>query len=770
MRSISVLMPILNGEAFLERVLAGLARQESRIPWDFLAADCGSTDRTLAIFAAAAEAFPVPLRVHGIHRSEFNHGDTRNLLAALSEGELLVFITDDAIPVESDWLERLAENFRDPDVAGAYLRNLPRPEADILAQVFSEFDPGYAAGRRVTTLPDPETYDRLDANERRILYNFNDTASAVRRSFWERHPDPHTDFGEDILRCRAMLEAGYKVVYDDLATVHHSHEYGPEETYLRAKIDGAFNAERLDRVCLIDPEEIDIQTARQVERDRAALVAQGYAGADLEREVGRAEAIRRGYFTGLLEGGRTPKRIRMTTPLPAPHTTVFHHGVPEGVASALAARGWRPTRERAGADVLHVHGDDGRGRALIAEAIAERQPTLWTVDEAWAARVGMQKALLSADELVDPERAARPPEGVDIGTKPAQIPLEAWVWRDEAAQVALRGAGAPRVVDGDDELVRLLEVRYRALAARARSHRQLDLRGTAAERLEGAARRLDETQLLLQREGAAAEWDLSASSPGRRELKFFLNALGSEEHVLIGGQVFLDGEHIGNLGPYRSCGGDETRVLRMPAVIGAGERVLRVSSGFGDSGEGTLRIGRILVLDPSVPPVGESFAEMTIDLRGQDARWRGRGATPQECDMVQLGPKRGTLQWRVRGVGTGLHEIRFWLFYTPEEIHLQQSGRILVNGVPVATFGPLGQPEGGGHREVAVRVLLERSRFSLAVTNTLHPFAAPGFCRVKRVLVRPVLEGPPLATRPLAWLTRRPVHVEPAAPLAEGAR
>ena len=47
--SISVLMPTWQGEEFLERVLAQLAVQRCALPWDFLAIDSGSTDRTLAI-------------------------------------------------------------------------------------------------------------------------------------------------------------------------------------------------------------------------------------------------------------------------------------------------------------------------------------------------------------------------------------------------------------------------------------------------------------------------------------------------------------------------------------------------------------------------------------------------------------------------------------------------------------------------------------------------------------------------------------------------
>src|SRR5262249_10701405 len=157
-------------------------------------------------------------------------------------------LTQDAIPVGDDWLWRLAANFADERVGAAYCRNLPRSDADPLTRVFSEADPGYAAERREVRLP--ENYAELDAHARRLLYDFNDVASAVRRSLWERHPFPRTEFGEDILMSRALLEAGHTVVYDASAVVEHSHDYGPEELGRRAEIDGRFNAEWLDRVCV----------------------------------------------------------------------------------------------------------------------------------------------------------------------------------------------------------------------------------------------------------------------------------------------------------------------------------------------------------------------------------------------------------------------------------------------------------------------------------------------------------------------------------------
>ena len=55
------------------------------------------------------------------------------LLATRSRGDLLVYLTQDAIPTSDDWLSKLALNFRDPRVGAAYCRNVPRPDCRLPA-------------------------------------------------------------------------------------------------------------------------------------------------------------------------------------------------------------------------------------------------------------------------------------------------------------------------------------------------------------------------------------------------------------------------------------------------------------------------------------------------------------------------------------------------------------------------------------------------------------------------------------------------------------
>ena len=297
-------MPTYQGIEFLERVFDALASQRASFSWEVRVVDSGSTDGTWETLKALENQFAVRMTLSRIDGVEFDHGDTRNLLAANARGEFLVFMTQDAIPATDTWLEQLIRNFEDERVGAVTCRNIPRPDADPVTKVFSAGDPGYRPEREEVELPPDHEYAALNPHERRLLYNFNDVASAFRRELWERHPFPRTPFGEDVLMARAFLEAGHVVVYDAEACVEHSHDYDVEETRSRTRIDGRFNAEWLGRICVASSKDVQVLTERVSSEDAAAIQELGLDPAVEKDAIERARTLRRAAFEGLFEGGR----------------------------------------------------------------------------------------------------------------------------------------------------------------------------------------------------------------------------------------------------------------------------------------------------------------------------------------------------------------------------------------------------------------------------------------------------------------------------------
>ena len=97
--SVTVVMPTLNGMAWLGASIDAFLRQEYPGQLDFLLIDSGSTDGTQMF----QETHP-DMRVHRIPKEEFGHGTTRNLALSLCETELLLFTVQDACPRHPRWI------------------------------------------------------------------------------------------------------------------------------------------------------------------------------------------------------------------------------------------------------------------------------------------------------------------------------------------------------------------------------------------------------------------------------------------------------------------------------------------------------------------------------------------------------------------------------------------------------------------------------------------------------------------------------------------
>ena len=607
-RSISVLMPVRNGARYLDRVLEALARQRVGVPWDFLAVDSGSTDGTLEIFARHAAGWPVPLRVHSIEGAEFNHGCTRNLAAALSEGELLVFLTDDAIPMADDWLARFAANFEDERVAAAYCRNVTRPEADVLVRLFNELDPAYGTERVEAELPPAPTYAAMGPDERRLLFNFCDTASAMRRELWERHPYPRCVFGEDVLIARAFMEGGYWVVFDDRATVEHSHDYDASMTRKRARLDARFNAEWLGRICIPTRKTALRLAAEQLERDRVALAAlEDGAQGELEERVRTAGELRRAHFEGLYEGGRARERFRRTalTPGDRPARTCF---VLDGAGAELDWEAWLervvPPLRELGREVQVVgieeledwpehDGDEGLepvaahflapGAAALewlyagslgnAPFLVSLDPTAMNADDV---AVEVLEACRWARLVLTPTRALRERLTSEAGFDPLQVVLS------PCSGLLEEGAGrscSPR------ENALELAFRHRLLEAEDTGVRPP---GVLSEpppslcRRGGSARQSGSGAMVLD-PGGWIESSLELPD-GRHELDLHLAFAASGGPM--DGRVLIDGKAVARVGPLTGEGRRETPLLTLP--LGGGSHTIRIEGG-------PLRVARLVV-------------------------------------------------------------------------------------------------------------------------------------------------------------------------------
>jgi rhamnosyltransferase len=209
MVDVSILLLTKNGRADLELALPALFSQKVSVPFEVIAVDSGSTDGTtdlLQLFSVSVVQIPP---------GDFHHARTRNLAASQAHGNIIVFLSQDAVPSSPDWLEVMLANFSDPRVGAVYGRQIPKDSSSLERQ--DALNAIYGENRIVK---DPENRNGLGYR----FYHFSDVNAAIRRDVWSaaRFPEDLKVF-EDLGIAKHILDRGWKIVYEPRAAVFHSH-------------------------------------------------------------------------------------------------------------------------------------------------------------------------------------------------------------------------------------------------------------------------------------------------------------------------------------------------------------------------------------------------------------------------------------------------------------------------------------------------------------------------------------------------------------------
>ena len=227
---VSLVMPTLNAGALLEQVLDGIDRQPRSSELERLAIDSGSTDGTVDLLKKRGFA------VHGIEKREFNHGTTRDMGIGKTSGDVIVLLTQDAVPADENWLPQLVAAYEEPSVAAAYCRQIPRDDCNpVIKHRILQWTAGQTE-RVVQQLTegadgiDPsQAFEKLDPMERLKVCAYDNVAGSVRRSAWEKIPFGYRRFGEDVAFGKKLILSGQSIVYEPRSAVVHSHNRTPKD-------------------------------------------------------------------------------------------------------------------------------------------------------------------------------------------------------------------------------------------------------------------------------------------------------------------------------------------------------------------------------------------------------------------------------------------------------------------------------------------------------------------------------------------------------------
>lgn len=158
------------------------------------------------------------VEVHHIKKQEFDHGRTRDYGASLSNADLILFMTDDAVPKDQYLIENLIKAFEDPTVAAAYGRQMADPKKNYIEYYTRIFN--YPDQSRLKTKED------LDTLGIKTFFCSN-VCSAYRKKDYDAMGGflHKTIFNEDMIMASKLIEAGKAIAYQADARVWHWHDY-----------------------------------------------------------------------------------------------------------------------------------------------------------------------------------------------------------------------------------------------------------------------------------------------------------------------------------------------------------------------------------------------------------------------------------------------------------------------------------------------------------------------------------------------------------------
>lgn len=211
-KSVSIIIPTRNAEGYINELIDKLNIQTIK-PLEIIIIDTASKDNTKTI----CESYDL-VKFIQINDGEFDHGGTRNRAAREASGDILIFMTQDALPENELFIEELIKPLGENNIVASYGRQVAREEASPL-EVFA----------RNFNYPDKDiikTKEDIDKLGVKTFFLSNVCSAFIKDEFWKVNGFPEkTIMNEDMIISSKLIFSDKRVFYASKAIVIHSHQY-----------------------------------------------------------------------------------------------------------------------------------------------------------------------------------------------------------------------------------------------------------------------------------------------------------------------------------------------------------------------------------------------------------------------------------------------------------------------------------------------------------------------------------------------------------------
>lgn len=166
------------------------------------------------------------VEIHNLTQWEFDHGATRNAGASYSDADILIFMTQDAVPRNEYLIEDLITPLSDENVVVSYARQMPDENSSLSERFTRSFN-----------YPDKDAVKSLKDLKKLGIKTFfcSNVCAAYNRAYFDACGGfaGQAIFNEDMVYAGNAVKAGKSIAYACSAQVIHTHEYTNKQQFKR---------------------------------------------------------------------------------------------------------------------------------------------------------------------------------------------------------------------------------------------------------------------------------------------------------------------------------------------------------------------------------------------------------------------------------------------------------------------------------------------------------------------------------------------------------
>jgi rhamnosyltransferase len=239
---VSIVILTRNSSGVVQRLVTAIQDQDFQHPYELIFMDNHSSDGTLEYL----QSIPfLRKRIIPVPEGKFSHSGTRMQAAREAQGKIVVFFTDDVIPIGRDFLAKLTAPVLDGQAAATYgvWQINPQWHDPVDAYLHNNWYQGF--DDFVEPIP-AYCWEKFPPELRRRLSNFDNCSSCLDLATLLLLEFPPVPYGEDMLFARKLILNGLRVAQVKAAKFYHWHKVRPSYMFRRMCIDSHLSAQEFN--------------------------------------------------------------------------------------------------------------------------------------------------------------------------------------------------------------------------------------------------------------------------------------------------------------------------------------------------------------------------------------------------------------------------------------------------------------------------------------------------------------------------------------------